>query len=363
MRRAHVGVLEIPVEVGGIDCVLVGLALGGLRQRRGPLLTEPGLVEVPVPSGLPAGGGEIVRPGVGGVISMGVDGVPGILDHVLAVTPAGEQVLGPVGVGGDPDRLALAHRVGIFVPLVGQGFGDGVDEGQEHGDVAGGAAGDESAEPVAGLGGPHVALRGGLRFPLPVRGRVDLEQRGVEDLHEPGPGEQLDLVVQQLVDDPGGEHVQMGRGPGDLAQPSRRTPRRPGPGPTAEAAGAARSGRRRSTLSRTGPRCGTPGPTRRCRSRRRAGSRRVRTAADAPSACRRRGARRGSAHRPRRRRPAACGSRAAGLRSRSRKPDRRGRARCRVRSPTDRRTCVLFYTRATSDGQEVSRDLRSVSGK
>ena len=170
-----------------------------------------------MPSGLPAGGRKIIGPRVGRVGLVCVDLLPRILRRILTVTAAGEEILGPVGVGGDPDRLALAHRVRVFVPFVSQRLGNGVDKGEEHGHVAAGATSDEGAKSVTGLGGFDVPLSSGLRLPLPVRRRVDLQQRGVEDLDETRPGDQLDLVVQQLVDDPGREDGEMRRRAGDLA--------------------------------------------------------------------------------------------------------------------------------------------------
>ena len=222
MRIGDAGVLEVPGHIGGVDGWLVRPARGlGVADvvlgGHLPFLVEAGLVDVAVSVSLPAGGGEVVGPRVGRVGVVGVDLLPGILRRILAVTAAGEEVLGPVRIGGDPDRLALAHRVGIFVSFIGQRFGDGVDQGEEHGHVAAGAAGDEGAQAVAGLGGSHVPLSSRFRLPLPVRRRIDLQEGGVEDLDEPGPGDQLDLVVQQLVDDPGGEDIEVRRRAGDLA--------------------------------------------------------------------------------------------------------------------------------------------------
>ena len=130
---------------------------------------------------------------------------------------AGQQVPQPRLVGDDPDRLGPADRDRVLITVVGQTLRDPVHQRQERCRVARLDPGHQGAQPVPGLGGPHIPLRRRPRRPLLVGLLIDLQQRGVEELLEPTPGEQLDLTGHDRVDRCRCDRGQLTGPVGDLA--------------------------------------------------------------------------------------------------------------------------------------------------
>ena len=174
-------------------------------------------MHVAVPVGLPARRGQVGRPRIGRVREVRGDLLIGGGWVVGVVRVAGQQVPQPRLVGDDPDRLGPADRNRILITILGQTLRDPVHQRQERGRITGVDPGDQGAQSVAGLGGPHIPLRRRPGRALLVGLLINLQQGGIEELLEPAPGQQLDLPGHDPVHDPRRHHRQLRGAVGDLA--------------------------------------------------------------------------------------------------------------------------------------------------
>ncbi|HYI57322.1 MAG TPA: hypothetical protein VEX66_04080, partial [Microlunatus sp.] len=140
--QLSVGLVDQPLLVPAGIGVVVGAAGPGVVEV--VHIVEAGLVVVAVPSGLPAGGWEVVGgPRVGRIILVRSGPVFGVAVLVGLVGVPGQQVPQPCLVGDDAEGFGAADPDRVLITLLSQTPCDQVDQRFEGGHIPGLGAGDQ----------------------------------------------------------------------------------------------------------------------------------------------------------------------------------------------------------------------------